>query len=206
MFGLNWRSSYEEKVFVGGDSYIKYSNGSGEFWTFGFAGGWPWQYTLMAPLDGNASLTSDGTQWTLTFKNGEIRTFDWATGHLVSISDKNGNTTQLSYDSLNRLVTVTDAASRHLYFGYSGAGSLVVGVTSDFGVSLSYSYDAQSRLVQVTNPDLTIVSFQYDPNSRITAVLDGQGKILESHTYDPMGRGLSSSRAGGVDALTVAYQ
>ena len=130
---------------------------------------------------------------------------DPSPGSLLAISDRNGNTTQLSYDASNRLTTVRDAASRHLYFGYSGTGSLVTGITSDAGVSTSYSYDNQSRLAQVTKPDLTTMSFQYDSNSRITAVVDSQGKLLESHTYDSFGRGLTSSGALGVDALTVSY-
>jgi YD repeat-containing protein len=80
-----------------------------------------------------------------------------------------------------------------------------MGITSDVGVATSYSYDNFGRLAQVTRPDLSTVSFQYDTNSRITAVLDSQGKLLESHTYDSSGRGLTSSRALGVDALTVSY-
>jgi YD repeat-containing protein len=92
-----------------------------------------------------------------------------------------------------------------LYFGYNGAGFLVTGITSDIGVSTSYSYDTQGRLSLVTKPDLTTLSFQYNSNSRITAVMDMQGKVLESHTYDLLGRGLTSSRALGVDALTVSY-
>jgi hypothetical protein len=39
----------------------------------------------------------------------------------------------------------------------------------------------------------------------ITAVMDSAGKVLESHTYDSKGRGLTSSRAGGVEAITVSY-
>ena len=31
------------------------------------------------------------------------------------------------------------------------------------------------------------------------------GKGLESHTYDALGRGLSSSRANGVGSVTVSY-
>jgi YD repeat-containing protein len=74
------------------------------------------------------------------------------------------------------------------------------------GLSLSYAYDGQGRLTTVTKPDQTTVSFTYDSNSMITAVKDSNGKILESHTYDSSGRGLTSSKANGVDAVTVSYQ
>jgi len=107
---------------------------------------------------------------------------------------------------LNRLVSVTDPVSRHLYFTYaSGSSRLITGLTSDVGLSLSYAYDTQGRLTQVTKPDQTTVSFEYDSNSLISAVKDTVGKLLESHTYDGSGRGLTSSRAGGVEALSVAY-
>jgi len=205
LFGSGWRSTYEESVYLGSDGFIKYSRADGAIWTFGFASQSPLVYLIMTPASEDDSLLFDGTTWTLTFKNGEKRTFSGATGSLLSISDRNGNTTQVSYDASNRLITVTDAASRHLYFAYNGTGSLVTGITSDAGISTSYSYDNQGRLAQVTKPDLTTLSFQYDANSRITAVMDSQGKLLESHTYDSLGRGLTSSGALGVDALSISY-
>ncbi len=128
-------------------------------------------------------------------------------GKLIEIIDRNGNITQFTYDTNVRLVTVTDPASRHLYFAYGSGGSsyLVSGVTSDFGVSLSYSYDTQGRLSLVTEPDLSTLSFQYNSQSLISTVTDSQGKTLESHTYDSSGRGLTSSRANGVDSVTISY-
>jgi YD repeat-containing protein len=70
---------------------------------------------------------------------------------------------------------------------------------------LSYAYDNQNRLMQVTNPDSSTLSFTYDSQSRITLVTDSNGKTLESHTYDNNGRGLTSSRALGVEAVTITY-
>jgi|HubBroStandDraft_6_1064221.scaffolds.fasta_scaffold06910_2 YD repeat-containing protein len=209
LFGPNWRSNFEERVFVGSDNYIKYARGDGSFWSFGFAGiqGGNVTMTVAAPANTSATMSVQSTPyWIITFTNGEKKYFNTTSGNLVSIVDRNGNTTQLSYDSVDRLVAVTDPASRHLYFGYaSGSSYLVTSVTSDFGVSLSYSYDTQGRLLQVTNPDSSTISFSYDSNSFISSVTDSQGKILESHTYDSGGHGLSSSRANGVDALTVSY-
>lgn len=80
-------------------------------------------------------------------------------------------------------------------------------VTSDVGISLSYSYDGQGRLTQYTKPDKTTVSFQYNAANPmlITAVLDQNGVILESHSYDNLSRGLTSSRANGVESVTITY-
>jgi YD repeat-containing protein len=201
IFGPNWRCNFEEQVFVGSDHYIKYARGDGSFWSFGYNGP---AWSPAAPANVSATLVSGPSYWTLTFPNGEQRLFDNASGRLTTIIDRNGNTTQLSYDSSHRLITVTDPVSRHLYFTY-GNLTEVTAVTSDFGISLSYAYDSQGRMNQVTNPDLSTVSFQYDANSLISAVTDSNGKILESHTYDSAGRGLTSVRAGGVDSITLTY-
>jgi YD repeat-containing protein len=206
LFGVNWRSTYEERVFYGNDGTVKYARADGSFWSFLFYGNPP-TYQVTAPANGRATLGYGATQWTLTFDNGEKRLFDNTSGSLVAIVDRNGNTTQLSYDGTGRLATVTDPASRHLYFGYgSGSSRLVTSITSDLtGLSLAYLFDSQGRLIKVTKPDQTILTFEYDGNSMITAVKDNDGKILESHTYDSNGRGLTSSRAGGVESATVSY-
>ncbi len=201
MFGLNWRSTYEERVFQGSgeaSGFMVYLRSDGGLWYFNSNG------TLAAPTNENATLTQNGTQsWTITFQNGEKRVFSYTSGSLIQIVDRNGNTTNLTYDSSNRLTTVTDPVSRHLYFSY--ASTLVTSVTSDFGVSLSYAYDSQGRLTQVTEPDQSTFNFDYNSQSLVADVKDSQGVILESHTYDSMGRGLTSSRANGVDAVTVSY-
>jgi len=208
LFGPNWRSTYEERVFLGSDGYMRYARGNGSFWAFAVGGpGW----AVVAPGNAGATLVQGGvssTHWTLTLKNGEQRFFDINSGSLTTIIDRNGNTTQLTYDGLNRLVTVTDPASRHLTFTYASDTSfLITGVSSDVGnLSLTYAYDTQNRLSQVTKPDQTTLTFQYDSNSMITAVLDANGKVLESHTYDGNQRGLTSSRANGVEAVTLSYQ
>jgi YD repeat-containing protein len=209
LFGPNWRSTYEEKIFIGGDYYIKYSRSDGSFWSFGTSSPTPGSWAVAAPQNVVAALTTPNIAtpyWTIIFQNGEQRQFDGTSGMLTAIIDRNGNTTTLTYDGSNRLVTITDPASRHLNFGYGSPSShLVTSVTSDAGISLSYTYDGQNRLSQVTNPDLTTLSFTYNAQSLITAVTDSDGKILESHTYDTNARGLTSSRAAGVEAVSISY-
>jgi YD repeat-containing protein len=204
LFGPNWRSNFEERVFVGSDGYMKYSRGDGSFWSFGNTG--PTTWAVAAPVKDSATLFSGSAFWTITFHSGEQRQFSNTSGSLSAIIDRNGNTTQLAYDGLNRLTTVTDPASRHLYFSYQNSTStLVTSVTSDVGLALSYSYDSLGRLTQYTKPDQTTVSIQYDSNSNISTVLDANGKVLESHTYNNCGQGLTSARAGGVDAVTLTF-
>jgi YD repeat-containing protein len=207
LFGPNWRSTYEERVFMGGDGYMKYSRGDGSFWSFGYntAVGGP-LYAVASPANASATLALGTTSWTLSFHNGEQRYFDVTSGNLTMIVDRNGNATALSYDSVGRLVSVTDPASRQLNFNYGNSSSyLITSVTSNIGVSVSYVYDTSARLSTVTEPDGSTFSFRYDSNSFIAAVLDSNAQVLEMHTYDSMGRGLTSSRANGVDVVTVSY-
>jgi YD repeat-containing protein len=199
MFGPNWRSTYEERI-NSDPSTPSYLKSDGSLYYFFGSGS---SYTLAAPANVVATLTNDGTYWTLTFQNGEKRIFSYASGSLLQIVDRNGNTTQLTYNGTNQLTTVTDAASRHLYFTYTG--SVVTSVTSDFGISLSYTYDTSGRLTKVTKPDSSSWNFEYNSASLISSVKDGSGIVLESHTYDSAGRGLTSSQAGGVNAITVSY-
>jgi len=200
IFGPNWRSTYEERINndPNNPSYLK---ADGSLWYFG---GFGTSFTLKSPANVVISLTNDGTYWTMTFQSGEKRIFSYASGSLLQIIDRNGNTTQLTYNGTNQLSTVTDPASRHLYFTYTGA--VVTSVTSDFGVSLSYTYDASGRLIKVTKPDGSSWNFTYNASSLITSVTDGAGIVLESHTYDSGGRGLTSSQAGGVNAVSVSYR
>jgi YD repeat-containing protein len=212
MFGPGWISNFEENVFVGNDGYMKETLGSGDVYSFGFSGtdssGNPQFIAAGRGSSQTTTLTQAPSNWTLVLQNGEQHVFDGTSGKLLSITDRNGNVTQLSYDSSFRLVTVTDPASRHLYFTYASPSSyLVTAVTSDFGVSLSYAYDNLGRLAYYTKPDNTTISFQYNDRNAflITAVLDSNGKILESHTYNTCGQGLTSSRANGVDLITLTY-
>jgi YD repeat-containing protein len=204
IFG-NWRTTFEESVFLGEDNYMKYARNDGDFWSFGYyAAAW----LPAAPANVYAYLTTDGeSSWWLTFPGGETRRFDFTKRRLISISDRNGNTTQITYDSSNRLSVVTDPAGRSLTFTYGSPTSyLVTGVSSSVGgLSLTYSYDNQGRLTQVTNPDLSTINYTYNAQSLITSVTDSQGKVLESHTYDNSARGLTSSRANGVESVTITY-
>ena len=209
MFGINWRSTYEERLIPnGGDGYVKYLRADGSVWSFAAdTFGSPNVYKAAVPANDTTTTLTDGSpSWTLTAKSGEKRFFDATSGVLTAMVDRNGNTTQLAYDASNRLTTVTDPAARHLTFTYvSPSSNLVSSVTSDVGITFLYAYDGQGRLTQVTKPDTTTISFVYDAQNRITAVKDTDGKTLESHTYDVMGRGFTSSRANGVDSVTVAY-
>jgi YD repeat-containing protein len=208
LFGNYWRSTYEESVFTGDDGYVKYSRADGNYWSFGWAASGTYQ--IAAPSNAQASLTAGASFWTVTFQNGEQRRFDNNSGGLIAVIDRNGNTTTVAHDAYGRISKVTDPNGRYLIFYYELQNSpyLATQVTSSVGHRVTYTYSAAGQLTQVTETDGTVYSFGYaDPNPvLITTVTDAQGKILEAHTYDSYGRGLTSTRANGVEAVTVSYQ
>jgi YD repeat-containing protein len=81
----------------------------------------------------------------------------------------------------------------------------VTTVQDAVGTVATYTYDGSSRLTLVTYPDGSALNFTYDSNSNVLSVTDSQGKLLEAHTYDSQNRGLTSSRALGVDSVSLTY-
>ena len=209
MFGDSWRSTYEEHLKVIDSNNVKYYRANGDGWYLGWNSS-SQNYQVLIPQDQHATLTYNASTsiYTLILADGTKRIFN-AGGYLTSLIDRNGNTATIAYDGSNRITTVTDAASRVITFSYNDPANpnQATSVADSVGTIASYTYDSSSRLTQVTFADSSFNTFVYDSggNSLINSVLDSQGKVLESHTYDSSRRGLTSSRANGVDSVTVSY-
>ena len=89
MFGPNWRSTYEERVFLGSDNYIKYARSDGSFLSLAYlvanVGSQP--MPLAAGNTNSATLqvtnmSQGATNWTINFQNGEQRIFSKTSGSL----------------------------------------------------------------------------------------------------------------------------
>ena len=82
----------------------------------------------------------------------------------------------------------------------------VTTVQDSVGTVATYTYNSSSQLTNVTYPDGSALNFSNDPNSlMILSVTDSKGKLLEAHTYDAQNRGLTSTRAYGVDSVSLTY-
>lgn len=206
MFSDSWQSNYEAHIQVTSNGAM-YWRGDGSAWTFTYNSG-SQTYSLTSPPDERATLSfsTSTNQFTLALSDGTTETFSQP-GYLLAITDRNGNKTSLSYDTSNRLTSVTDAASRVLTFSYGNASfpSLVTSIQDTVGTIATYAYDSTGHLSSVSYPDASSLNFTYDANGLITTVADAQGRTIESHTYDVIRRGSSSQAANGVDALNVSY-
>jgi YD repeat-containing protein len=207
MFGDSWRSNYEESLQMLQNNQVKYWRGNGSAWTF------TWNsttqaYALTYPTNEYVSLTfnSSTTLFTLTYKNGSKEVFSNG-GSLVALVDRNGNQTTLSYDNSNRLSQVTDATGRSLTFNYGNSNfpGQVTSIQDSVGTVATYTYAAGIYLTSVTYADGSVINYTSDPSGLITSVTDANAKTLESHTYNGLRQGLTSSKANGVDSLSLSY-
>jgi YD repeat-containing protein len=167
-------------------------------------------YTLSAPIDEHAVLTynSSTAQYTLTFKDGAKKIYN-SSGRIVQNLDRNGNFMNVNYDGSNRVSSISDSGGRSLTFTYAAPQStaLVSSIQDSTGTVASYTYDAGLHLTKATYADGTFIQYDYDAGGLLLSATDTDGKVLETHTYSADGsrRGVTSSRASGVDTVTISY-
>jgi YD repeat-containing protein len=206
MFGDSWQSTYEEHIQTT-QAGANYWRADGSAWEFTYNSQTK-AYTLASPLDARASLSfsSHTALFTVVLLDGSQRIFNSA-GYLTALIDRNGNQVTVAHDSSNRITQVTDPAGRVLTFNYAAPSfpNLVSSTQDAVGNIATYAYDASGHLTSVTYADGSVVSYSYDGTGVILSVTDSQGKILESHTYDYLRRGLASARANGADRIAVSY-
>jgi len=208
MFGIGWTSDFEERLQTLDTTHIKYWLGLGNAWVFGQPTGCPWcNYNVVTPpnIRGSLSFNSTTNLYTLLFADSTMKVFN-ASGYLISVQDRNGNTTTITYDSSNRITRVAAPGGQSLTFSYGLAldPNRVTSIQDSVGNAASYSY-SNSLLTQALYADGGQLNYTYDASNNVTSITDDQGKVVETHTYDTSGRGLTSARAGGVDALTAQY-
>ncbi len=208
MFGRGWTSDFEERLQVFNSTHIIYWRGSGNTWIFESPNGCTTcSYDVMSPPNEHASLQYDSAtmQYTLSFANGTKKIFS-NSGRLLAATDRNGNQTTVTYDSSDRVIRVSAPGGQWISFTYSNLQyvNLATSAQDAAGTVATFSY-AGSNLTQVVYADASQINYAYDGANNIISVTDSEGKVLETHTYDANGRGLSSSRANSVESITFQY-
>jgi len=150
----------------------------------------------------------------------EQMTFD-AASNVLTHRLRDGSTTVMTYDNLDRIKTVTPSGESQLTYSYDLRGSPVTitrandGATLNMGYdglgrlvseaqpygTMTYAYDQGSRVSRVTWPDGFHVNYDYDAASLVTKIREngatsGVG-VLASYNYDNMGRRLSVAYGNG---------
>jgi YD repeat-containing protein len=136
-------------------------------------------------------------------KNGSVQQFNSA-GKLLSLTDRNVNTTTLTYGGNGFLSSVTDPFGRMLTVT-ANANGLVTSISDTMGTVGTYAYGGNSELLSVTYTDNSGFNFSYDGNFHLTTATDALGNIVESHSYDGQGRALTSEKQGGIEHYSLSY-
>ncbi len=162
----------------------------------------------------SAELNETTTGWSLRLPSGDKETFN-REGLLESIVRPGGHVARLTYDSVNRLVSVEDTFGRKLTFSYDTA-SRITDVSGPTGAVWSYGYDNEGRLSEVLLPDLTTWTKMDNPRRSyiyadtrfptfLTGITDERGNQVGVWFYDDLGRAISSEHAGGTNSHTLTY-
>lgn len=90
---------------------------------------------------------------------------------LSQLMDRQGNALTFNYDSMRRLVSITDATGRNTTFGYGLASAplLVTSITDPFGRSATMEYDGSGRLWKITDVLGLVSEFGYDAGSFVNS-------------------------------------
>jgi RHS repeat-associated protein len=198
LFGRGWSSTYDESILPYDDSLARLNQNDGRAVYFGKISG------AFTEVVGDAHVQlSQNSGYTVTLKNGAVKQFD-SSGKLVSLIDRAGNTTSLTYDANGHLSSVTDPFGRLLTVT-TNANGLATSISDSLGTIATYTYGGSSELLSVTYADNSAFNFTYDGSLRLTTVTDALGNVLESHTYDGLGRAITSEKQNGVDHYSLSY-
>jgi len=128
-------------------------------------------------------------------------TYD-SNNRLASVTTPTGDKTTYTYDANGDLASVVDPrgnvqganpADYTTSYSYDAAGRLVT-TTDPLGHATTNSYDAVGNLASVTDANNHTTSYTYDPAGRILTVTAPDGGIT-TYTYDPVGNELTRTDA-----------
>ncbi len=189
-FGYGWTSTYDAHLVVEPAQYratVYQDDGSSVPFMLAADG------TITAPAWVQAKLTKNtaGT-YTYTLPDQSTYVFD-AGGKLISLADRNGNATAMSYDGSARLATVTDPAGRTVTYTYSN--DLVESATDPSGLTVRYGYTGgELTSVKYDGEDSPTWTFGYDGSHQLTSMTDARGHTTTTE-YDGQRRAVSQTDA-----------
>jgi YD repeat-containing protein len=143
------------------------------------------------------------------------------TGKLVSITERNGWRTLLTYSTAatpaatapmaGLLIQVSNHFGRSIKLAYNASKQLVR-VTDPMGQSVQYAYNstssADAMLTTVTRQDNKTRQYHYEQANTpwgMTGITDEAGIRYATYGYDAQGRVSSESKVGNVDVAAISY-
>lgn len=202
-----WTHSYNVLLTVAGANVvIKEADGHTNVFAPGATAG-----TFTPPAGNFDVLSSSGANtFLLTRRNQTVFNFgpiplNPSVIRLLSITDKNGNSQTLAYDTIGNLIMVTDVGGATFLFTYDANGHLTS--LKDTALNRTVSYSCSSLdLTGVVDPTGQLTSYTYSSDGRLISI-SAASRIAISNSYDSVGRVVSSSRypAGTGAACTTTF-
>ncbi len=189
----------------------------GKSYQFSDSGGNNWspmnqanQASLDVARDGNGVVTG----YNLTLKNGVVEQYS-LNGRLMSIKQRNGQTSTLGYNGNDQVVSLTDSFGKVTSLSYDGAANLT-SVTGPDNQTTKLEYNASGKRSKIiyadetplTDNDNPFIQYHYDDtnhNGLITQVTNQDGIQLKVWTYDSEGRVLTVSSPQGHENKSYDY-
>jgi RHS repeat-associated protein len=108
-----------------------------------------------------------------------------AMGHVTKIlRGASGDSTSISYDSVYRVTSITDAKQGAIRFGYWGMTPYINKVTDPRGLETLYERTGLGHVAKIVSPDTGTTEFTYVPGTMLVeTALDSRG-VLTRYTYD----------------------
>jgi RHS repeat-associated protein len=188
--GKGWIDSYNLSLLQESSSSILINMGDGRQDRYTLVGA---KWTAPAGIFNILTDNGDGT-FTLKLKDQTSYNFD-NQGRLASITDRNNNTTALTYTG-SLLTGISDPSGRIYSFVYDGNGHLL-SVTDPLQRKIQFGYDTNGVLTSTTDAAGKVTSYNYDSNDRLASVTDANSHTEVGLTYDNLGRVVTSQDAYG---------
>ena len=220
IIGANWRHSYQRSIEVVGVDPNAPAPGDvvttafvyrpdGKVLPFVAYNG-----SFVGSRDSKATLTQLGDgSWRFLNEDNETEQYD-ASGRLESITNVSGLVQHLTYDSADRVVSVSDDFGHTLVIEYAADSNSTIGavrisrITDPAGNSVLYGYGNDNTLTSVTFPGAVVRTYVYGESAfgrALTGIVDEDNVRYVTWTYDSTGRAAGMQYAGGAGSYSMVY-
>ncbi len=205
--GWGWTHSFNSFLFTQvGSIFLMGPDGRTEKFQLGEGG----TYTADTGYFNKLVKNPDGS-FTLTTKDQTVYQFAIVPGtpfmvfgpvfRLQSITDRNNNTTTLTYAGGN-LVRITDTYGRFLLLAYNASGQLTQ-VTDPLGRMTTFTYDSTGRrLAKVTDPSGKTTLYTYNTLNQMLSKADRDGRRFTFQYRNNLPVGMKDSTPASLFSMT----
>ncbi len=208
--GKNWRHNYSHSIDLleeSGVSTASVNRPDGKIHYFTKNGSsWDAEADVIETL---IQLTDGGGNpigWELTNRDDVVETYD-VDGKLITLTNRQGLTQTLGYDSSDNLTSVTGPFGRTLTFTRNNT-NWIEDITDPDSNVYSYTYDNANNITTIDYPDSTSKTYHYEIIAypyALTGITDENGVRFSTYDYDSQGRAISTEHAGAVNKYSFVY-